>query len=288
MDIDLLDRIKRLTIAALVSDDILMGILVLKGGNALGIAYDITNRGSIDIDFSIENDFSTKERESLKNQSESLLNSEFNKEGLQVFDVKFIEKPKKIDESVRDFWGGYQLEFKVIQAEKFTKNKENLEELRRTAITIKDDHSRKFTVDISKYEFIGKANPKDIDGSTVYVYSPEMLAIEKLRALCQQVEEYKEIVIVMTKKSRARDFYDIYNLTESFNIDFNRAENSQLLTNIFAAKKVPLNFITKLSTYRELHRDSWGLVLQTINPEEKLKEFDFYFDYVLDKFRNYA
>ena len=51
---ELLKKIKRLTISALVSDDILMGILVLKGGNALDLAYDLSNRGSIDIDFQYE------------------------------------------------------------------------------------------------------------------------------------------------------------------------------------------------------------------------------------------
>ena len=46
MDIKQLESIKRIAVAALVSDDILMGIIVLKGGNALNIAYEISNRGS--------------------------------------------------------------------------------------------------------------------------------------------------------------------------------------------------------------------------------------------------
>ena len=62
MDTQQLEIIKRLAIVALVSDDQLMGIIVLKGGNALNIAYDISNRGSVDIDFSIESDFSEKEK----------------------------------------------------------------------------------------------------------------------------------------------------------------------------------------------------------------------------------
>ena len=35
MNDEFLEKVKRLTIAALVADDILMGILFLKGGNAL-------------------------------------------------------------------------------------------------------------------------------------------------------------------------------------------------------------------------------------------------------------
>lgn len=42
--LETLQRIKMLTISALVADDILMGILVLKGGNALDLAYDIRNK----------------------------------------------------------------------------------------------------------------------------------------------------------------------------------------------------------------------------------------------------
>ena len=63
-NIAMLNKIKRLTISALVADDILMGILVLKGGNALDLVYDITNRGSIDIDFSMEKDFTDQEKKS--------------------------------------------------------------------------------------------------------------------------------------------------------------------------------------------------------------------------------
>ncbi|MBI1192768.1 MAG: hypothetical protein GC205_06280 [Bacteroidetes bacterium] len=51
--LETISRLKKLVISALVADEDLMGILVLKGGNALDLAYNITNRGSIDIDFSI-------------------------------------------------------------------------------------------------------------------------------------------------------------------------------------------------------------------------------------------
>ena len=51
------ERIKRLIIIALVSDDYLMETLVLKGGNALSVAYELSSRASFDLDFSIGNDF---------------------------------------------------------------------------------------------------------------------------------------------------------------------------------------------------------------------------------------
>ena len=288
MDAELLEKIKRLTITALVSDDLLMGMLVLKGGNALNIGYDISDRGSIDIDFSIESDFTDQEKIRIRRQVESILNKQFNPEGFVVFEVKFRDRPKIIDDSVKDFWGGYLLEFKISNTEKYDKFSDNIEDLRRNAIQIGRNNSTKFTVDISKYEFIGLKRPIDIEGAVVYIYSPEMIAIEKLRAICQQVSAYKEIVKHMTPKSRARDFYDIFNLMQHFSIDFRSKENIALARDIFKAKKVPLKFILQINEQRELHSGNWDSVVQTINQQEELKEFDFYYNFVIENFRHLA
>lgn len=286
VNLDLLEKIKRLTISALVSDELLMGILVLKGGNALNLAYDISNRGSIDIDFSMEKDFTEAEKIRIGNQVSSLLKNEFIKEDLSVFDVHFYEKPNKIEDAVKSFWGGYCLEFKTISTEKYEALGGELDQIRMNAIVIASNNSTKFVVDISKYEYVGEKKPKDIEGAVVYVYSPEMLALEKLRALCQQIPEYKDVVVRMTSKSRARDFYDIYSLTEAFVINFASNENIDLTKHIFDAKRVPLSYVSQLGEQREFHRQSWESVLGTINQKENMKEFDFYFDFVLDKFKH--
>jgi predicted nucleotidyltransferase component of viral defense system len=278
---DWLQKVKRHTIAALVSDDLLVGILVLKGGNALDLAYEISNRGSIDIDFSIERDFTNEEKGRLLSQISHLLNTEFAKIKLVAFDIKFSERPQKINDAVAYFWGGYLLEFKVIEEEKFKVHGNDEEVLRRNAIPLHQDKSTKFTVDISKYEYIGSKRPKDIEGAVVYVYSPEMLAIEKLRALCQQVSDYRSIVHSFTPKPRARDFYDIYNLISTFNIDLSHSENIELIKNIFSAKRVPLEYLSLLSDYKEFHRQNWESVLITVMEREGLKEYDYYFDFVL-------
>lgn len=282
-NLETLQRIKRLTISALVADDILMGILVLKGGNALDLAYDITNRGSIDIDFSMETDFTDEERQRLLNQMRFLLESEFSKENLVVFDVRISDKPQKMNDAVKSFWGGYLLEFKIIEKDRFDSFNGDLESIRRNALAIQSDNSTKFTVDISKYEYVTGKRAKDLEGSVVYVYSPEMLALEKLRALCQQAPEYREIVFSMTPKSRARDFYDIYNLTKSFSIDYKTPENIELCSHIFDAKRVPLDFINKIADQRELHRQSWNSVIDTVSEKEKLKDYDFYFDFIIEQ-----
>ena len=48
-----LERIKKLSIIAMFSDDYLMDILVLKGGNAIDIIYGIASRASLDLDLSL-------------------------------------------------------------------------------------------------------------------------------------------------------------------------------------------------------------------------------------------
>lgn len=281
---DILDLIKRRTIAALVSDDVFMGILVLKGGNALDVAYDITSRGSIDIDFSIENDFTERERNRLKNQSEFLLDKEFTRENLKVFDVVFTEKPKIMDDSVKDFWGGYLLEFKIIELEKFHNYSHDIDKLRREAFSIGKRGSTKFKVDISKYEYTAQSKMRDLDGAIAQVYTPEMICIEKLRAICQQTDEYRKIIKSMRTRPRARDFYDIINLCEHFSLSFSKAENIEQAKLIFEAKKVPLSFIGLIPDYKDFHFKDWESVVQSIEQNSKVEPFDYYFNRVLEHF----
>lgn len=278
---DLLQKIKRMTISALVADEILMAILVLKGGNAIDIAYDLSNRGSVDIDFSMEKDFTEAEKRRIRNQGAGLLNAEFSKEGLAVFDVKFTERPEIIRDEVKSFWGGYCLEFKVIEQPKYEKAGGDLEIIRRNAIPLSGNNSTRFEVDISKYEYITGKRTKDLEGAVLYVYSPEMLALEKLRALCQQNLAYRDVVFSMTPKSRARDFYDIHNLITTFSIDPALPENRELCGHIFEAKRVPMKYLLQIHEQRELHRQSWESVINTINQQESLMDFDYYVDFTL-------
>ena len=281
-----IEIIKKLTLSALVADDILIGILVLKGGNALNLAYDITNRGSIDINFSMAGDFTDKEKNRLKNQLESILNNEFCTHGLLVFDVKFEDRPGKIDPKVASFWGGYMLSFKVIEFDKIKTIKDDLDSKRRNALPIGKKNSTVFTVDISKYEYIGSKKNVDIEGSIIQVYSPEMLAIEKLRAICQQNPKYKEVVFHMTARPRPRDFFDIHTLSKHFSLDFTNSENLDLVNTIFEAKKVPIAYISEIRNQKDLHFQAWESVIQTVNPEENILEFDTYFEFVIALFKH--
>lgn len=97
MELELFDKIKRLVIVALVSDDELMETLVLKGGNAISIAYRVGNRRSADIDFSMAENFADVDATFAK--IETVLVSIFAEEDLPVFDVRWEHRPSNLSTS---------------------------------------------------------------------------------------------------------------------------------------------------------------------------------------------
>ncbi len=277
---DELKKIKMAVLRALMSDEILMYGLVLKGGNALSLAYEITDRGSVDIDFSIEKDFSKKEYIRINNQLNSLFRKELEKAGYFPFDIKFFEKPKtgKIKN-----WKGYQIEFKLIDLDFYFKNKDDIEKLRRNALPFYENNSTKYTIDISAYEYIEKSSLKEIDGMLLRVYTPEMLIIEKIRAMCQSMKKYQSIIPTANEKKRARDIYDIYKLYKAFSNEIN--PDKELVRNIFDAKSVPLEYLYDFEELRESYRLDWVGVLLTIHQDKPKEEFDYYFNFVSDKIK---
>src|SRR4029077_10660432 len=131
---------------------------------------------------------------------------------------------------------------------------------------------------ISKYEFCVGKRETELDDYTISVYTPEMLAIEKLRAICQQMPDYHQR---SHPTPRARDFYDIHSVITGANLDLRTSANLQLTRDIFAAKTVPLILLSKISEHREFHKQDWPAVEVTVSG--KLEEFDFYFDFIIDQ-----
>ena len=80
---------------------------------------------------------------------------------------------------------------------------------------------------------------------------------------------------------RARDFHDIHSAVAKLGIDLASEDNLDLARHIFAAKQVPLSLLPKIREYREFHRPDWPAVRDSA--AEAVKEFDFYFDFVLDE-----
>ena len=51
---------------------------------------------------------------------------------------------------------------------------------------------------------------------------------------------------------------------------------------MFAAKRVPLELLTALDEWREFHRQGWDALKDTVDPRVRLRDYDFYFEYVLN------
>ena len=280
---DQLERIKKLAIIAMFSDDDLMDILVLKGGNAIDIVYGIASRSSLDLDFSMATEFNPVEMSSIKSRFEKALNRVFDEAGYKVFDIKFGERPEDRSPNVPPFWGGYRLEFKLIDKIKYAELENDVQRLRLSAEDVGPGARKTYRIEISKWEYCDGKNAEELDDYTVYVYTPAMIVLEKLRAICQQMPEYSRFLGKSYETARARDFFDIYTVVEHFNINLTTYENLRLLKDIFAVKEVPINLIGNIKEFREYHRSDFIAVENTVKPNIKIKDFDYYFDYVVNK-----
>lgn len=269
-------EIRRVAIKAHFSDDVLLNQLVLKGGNALNLVHRIGNRSSLDIDFSLEEDFA--DPKDARSRIFHALVDRFRAEGVLVFDEDFREIRASGSDEFASRWGGYEITFKVIEKEKFDELGSDLRKAQIQSLTTGPNQQRTFTVQISKFEYCKNKVEANLDDYTIYVYTPAMIAFEKLRAICQQMEEYPSPGRKY-RIPRARDFFDIVEITNWRELDFGRRENHELVKRIFDAKAVPLDLISIIPRYREFHRPDWPQVQNAV--PFLLKEFDYYFDFVV-------
>ncbi len=268
-------EVKRHVVVALFSDDVLVEQLVLKGGNALELAHHVITRGSIDIDLSIPSEFSD-----LANTERRIfhaLQTHFSRVGFVVFDEMFQAVPQHTGEDSRPWWGGYKVTFKLIDEARATELATDLQKMRVQAQTVDPRQGRTFKVEISKCEYCEGKTQAEVDGTTIYVYTEEMCVIEKLRAICQQMPEYKRT----HPTPRARDFYDIYTTIANRAIDLSLPENLEIIRSVFKAKHVPLSLLPKIPKVRDFHSEDWHAVRDSVMGD--VFEFDFYFDFVVEE-----
>lgn len=266
-----IEEVRKRILIALVSDDQLMNTLVLKGGNALALVHEVGDRASLDMDYSIATQFS--DLADAKTRIFNVLRSEFAQAGYVLIDEEFIPKPTRPCADQPEWWGGYFVEFKLVAQEIYDTYKNDPEALRRQAAVLGPAQRRKYTIDISKNEYCAGKVKRTVDDYTIYVYSLEMIALEKMRAICQQMPEYE---LDRIKNPRARDFYDIHQITLQPHVDLASAVNLELCARIFDAKQVPLRLIGEISKYRGFHAPDWPSVVDSISGEPK--PFDYYFD----------
>ena len=275
-----LKEIRRAILIAVFSDDVLMDLLVLKGGNALELIHGIGERASVDLDFSMSEEFDDVEE--AQRRLFNALAREFSSRGYVVFDEKFEEKPPELRDGQPLWWGGYQAKFKIIRREAYDEVGGDLETIRRRSEVTDPLQRRTFKIDISKYEFCDGKVETEVDEYTVYVYSLEMLAIEKVRAICQQMPGYPHIGENL-KRARARDFYDISEIVTRRKVDLGADHNVEMMRSIFRAKDVPLSLIGEIESQREFHRADWPAVEASVR--HPIESFDAYFDRVVEMLR---
>jgi len=245
-------------IVALVSDDYLFERIVLKGGNALEIVHGVVHRGSLDLDFSLQDDFDDLDdaRERIRKTLERAMRAE----GLALFDFSFEEKPAG-GATAPAWWGGYQVAFKLIPQQLADQLASDIDAWRRRSLRVGEStQERIFSVDISKHEYCeGKISVK-LHGYAVFVYSLELIVAEKLRALCQQMDG---VVPPRTKRQRARDYFDIVRIGQH---GFDLPEVAKLLPGVFAAKGVELKWLSEIRNHRASHQAGWDEVRASAGP----------------------
>ena len=271
-----LRRIRATIVAAVASDEILEQTLVLKGGNALELVHRLGSRASVDIDFSMEDDLSDVQE--FGSRLLRALIDRFDVLGYFVFDFDFAPRPST--STPGQVWGGYASEFKLITHERKLQLRSDMEQLRRQAETTGPDQSRRFKIDISKFEMCRGSMSAEVEGWKFRVYTPSMIAAEKLRAICQQMTEYSQR---KNPAPRARDFYDIHAVVVGAGVDLTAPEELALLRSVFGAKQVPLALLQELPAYREFHRQDWPKVRNAVGGE--LLDFDVYYDFTLELVR---
>jgi predicted nucleotidyltransferase component of viral defense system len=271
------DEIRRLTITALFSDDVLFDQLVLKGGNAITLVHGLGNRASFDLDFSLTTDF--PDLDDARRRSLSALERRFASADYVVFDHKLVPKPALRGPDERPWWGGYELSFKIISSTAHRRLSSRPSKMPIEAQPVGPNQERTLRVDISKNEFTEGRIELDLDHYTIRVYTPAMVAAEKLRAICQQMPEY---TLRAHARARARDFYDIHLAVSRAGVDLGTLASAELVRAMFDAKQVPIALLGTIATQREFHRPDWPDVVSAVGPGE-LKDFDFYFDFVVDE-----
>ena len=276
-----LDEIRRRIVTALFSDDELFDQLVLKGGNALQLIHGISNRASVDIDFSLEGDF--EDIQFAGSRIKSALEREFRNVDLIVIDFEIRAKPPELKDGQPQWWGGYLVNFKLCSREVFEQHGDDLQMLRRRSEVLGPNQKRTFKVDISKYEYCNGKERRELDSYTLYAYSLEMILLEKLRAICQQMEDYPHN---NHRRPRPRDFFDIWQIlqSEEEGIELASKESTELAKNIFNAKDVQMSLLKQIESTRAFHAADWPSVELSVQGHSE--PFDYYFDFVVELVRD--
>ncbi|MBM4326586.1 MAG: nucleotidyl transferase AbiEii/AbiGii toxin family protein [Deltaproteobacteria bacterium] len=175
------------------------------------------------------------------------------------------------------------MEYKLVRKSKRLELSDNVETLRRVAQEVGASDRKTFRIEISKFEHCSPKREAELDDYTIFVYSPEQIVVEKIRSICRQMTEYGHIVKSRSQSPRPKDFLDIYVVMKHFGIDLTTPENLDLVRCSFESKRVPLRLIGRTRDHRNYHLGAFDAVRDTIYRGKDVKDFDFYFDYVVSE-----
>lgn len=272
-----------LAIKGIFSDDDLFEILTLKGGNAMAL-LDITDRASQDLDFSIKQGIRLTQDEDAPKFKKALERT-FEEEGYRIIDFKFDVKPKKTKRELPPFWGGYSINFKVMDEETYEKTYDVSDQKRSSMALQLEGGKKKIEIDISLEEYTEDRIQMKLDEYQIHIYSPLMIVYEKMRALCQQLPDYE---YASFEKTRARDLYDIYiAIQKSSSLELRgqilSPSNVHILREMFKAKNVSLELLLKIESYREQLEDDFNQrVTPQIADRKNVPDFDFLFEFNIE------
>jgi hypothetical protein len=258
------------SVLAVFKDPILARRLVLKGGSALRLLDHERNRLSIDADFSVQGAITAEA--SYFTRIERALTRRFKPLGYGVLDFRYTPRPKRRKPELPDWWKGWLCQFKLLSLEFLDLP---LEAQRRRALIPEGSNSCIIDIDISEYEYCGAERKKTIRGVVIHGYTRELLAMEKLRAICQQHPDYR----FRSSKNRARDFYDIYTLCSQMDEGFIRRCRKHLPA-VFTAKDVPLSLLKSLWDVDFLSVQRSGFVQVADSTKGIVRDFDVYVEHL--------
>ncbi len=236
-----IDEIIRETTIGIFSTQVARDNVVLKGGTGLRLGEGITNRISLDIDLSAQG--SILDPESFFQEITKGLENRFDRLKLDVIDSRFSRRPKSRKNSENERWGGWNYTFKLSDQS----HRGELPEKRiRQALVPNGSPSQKIEIQISEYEYCAVIDIILLDGVEIYVYSPVLQVLEKIRAICQQHPDYKRSL----NKNRARDYYDIYSIVSIHRREKNFfSKLAEHFEPVFQAKEVPLELLIEGSLF---------------------------------------
>jgi len=258
-------------VAALYSNDLVRSFLILKGGTALSISENIQKRLSTDIDFSVSGEIENPGM--FFGEIANILKDHFFKLNYELFDYKYSVKPSNRSAKDPVFWGGYEVNFKLIPAKHGI---EVIDQKRRNAVIPKGSISSNISLEISEHEFCGLIKKFPFHGSTVCAYDPALLILEKLRAICQQHPNYRYRKF---GKNRARDFFDIYQLLSKHRSASFYSTLKDNIYEVFKAKETPIELARSIFSddFLALQKDGFEEVRNTVSAVEgRIEDFDFY------------